>query len=172
MARIELATYRSTSGCSATEPHPQRCQRWGERRSNPRLPGFNRALGPSQLPPHDVRCYLSITSRIRRGAGRNRTVLEQGCNLLPEPLGHGAANTSPRAHQLQFPLSRRYRSPGGFSRQVPEFPTGLLLRGGPAPARLAALCESSPAAPGFSRIALERIRASLLMLPTWEGLND
>ena len=52
MARIELATYRSTSGCSATEPHPQRCQRWGERRSNPRLPGFNRALGPSQLPPH------------------------------------------------------------------------------------------------------------------------
>ena len=65
MARIELATYRSTSGCSATEPHPQRCQRWGERRSNPRLPGFNRALGPSQLPPHGV----GVTYQLSRGSG-------------------------------------------------------------------------------------------------------
>lgn len=97
-----------------------------------------------RLSYHPTVSVLPITyPRIRRGAGRNRTVLEQGCNLLPEPLGHGAANTSPRTHQLQFPLSRRYRSPGVFTRQVPEFPTGLLLVEGRPPHALRH-CASPP----------------------------
>ena len=97
-----------------------------------------------RLSYHPTVSVLPISCpRIRRGAGRNRTVLEQGCNLLPEPLGHGAANISPRAHQLQFPLSRRYRSPGVFSRQVPEFPTGLLLVEGRPPHALRH-CASPP----------------------------
>ena len=44
---------------------PKGVTRWGARRSNPRLPGFNRALGPSQLPPHGV----GVTYQLLRGSG-------------------------------------------------------------------------------------------------------
>ena len=107
--------------------------------------------------------------RFRRGAGRNRTVLEQGCNLLPEPLGHGAVNTVTTCTSAPVPSQSSVSVPWRFLSSGPRVPNRASPRGGPAPARLAAPCESSPAAPGFSRIALERIRASQLMLPTWRA---
>ena len=122
-----------------------------------------------RLSYHPTMSVLPINHpRFRRGAGRNRTVLEQGCNLLPEPLGHGAANTSPRAHQLQFPLSRRRRASRAVS--PARSPTADRARSSPAPARLAALCESSPAAPGFTRIAHRGLEPRIS--PTWEGLQN
>ena len=70
--------------------------------------------------------------------------------------------------QLQFPLSRRRRASRAVS--PARSPTADRARSSPAPARLAALCESSPAAPGFTRIAHRGLEPRIS--PTWEGLQN
>lgn len=70
--------------------------------------------------------------------------------------------------QLQFPLSRRRRASRAVS--PARSPTADRARSSPAPARLAALCESSPAAPGFTRIAHRGLEPRTS--PTWEGLQN
>ena len=168
MARIELATYRSTSGCSATEPHPQRCERWGERRSNPRFPGFNRPLGPSQLPPHGV----GVTYHLPADPERRRTESNRLASRVAT-CDPSHSVTAPRIphheHISSSSLTVLGIGPLAFSLVRPRVPNRTPPRGGRPPHALRHCASPPRAAPGFSRIALERIRASLLMLPTWKG---
>jgi hypothetical protein len=128
---------------------------WYGQESNPRLPGFNRALVPSQLP------HRCIGTRRRRTDSNRR---ETGLQSAASPLGHDAAISSkvpgegvePKCHflvqsqasyrlddpgsrvrvliifaLLQFPLSRRYRRPADVSPPAPEFPTNAPSSAGP-----------------------------------------
>jgi hypothetical protein len=148
---------------------------WYGQESNPRLPGFNRALVPSQLP------HRCIGTRRRRTDSNRR---ETGLQSAASPLGHDAAISSkvpgegvePKCHFLvQSQASYRLDDPGSHVRAdhlcvapVPSqssvsvsggcLPTGSRVPNQRSierrpPHALRHLCESSPAAPGFSRSA-------------------
>ena len=153
---------------------------WYGQESNPRLPGFNRALVPSQLPHHAV-------SKRRRRADSNRR--QTALQAATSPLGHDAAmfgqvpgeGVEPRSHLLvQSQVSCRLDDPGSCmcADRVAPVPSqsSVSVSGGCLPAgsrvpnqrsierrpphALRHLCGSSPAAPGLSRSAPERIRTS------------
>jgi hypothetical protein len=129
------------------------------RDSNPRLRGCSPADAP-----------LSYLTKAIPGEGfEPDSSLGSEPSVLPIRRSRSVETSSPRSRtlQLQFPFSRRRRASRAVS--PARSPTAGPARSSPAPARLAALCESSPAAPGFTRMAHRGLEPRTS--PTWEGLQ-
>jgi hypothetical protein len=150
------------AGWPAAQPHEP-----AEKESNLRLPGFNRALVPTQLsadwrparesnpplrrckPPDAPLSYLAVWIGEKDSNPHCLVQSEIACRLA-DPRMRSCARTDARLRvpQLRLPSSRQSLVPAGMSAPTRSGDTGRLVEA-PGPARIAPLCESSQAAPGF-----------------------